>query len=42
MQSAQKEIIIQHLFSRECETLRQRKQSVDSASGTPASSDLPQ
>lgn len=42
MQSAQKEIIIQHLFSRECETLRQRKQSIDSASGTPASSDLPQ
>jgi hypothetical protein len=34
MQSAQKEIIIQHLFSRECETLRQRKQNMDSASGT--------
>jgi hypothetical protein len=31
MQPSQKEIIIQHLFSRECETLRLRKRQNDSA-----------
>jgi hypothetical protein len=29
MQPSQKEIIIQHLFTRECETLRQRKRQLD-------------
>jgi hypothetical protein len=31
MQASQKEIIIQHLFSRECETLRLRKRQLDGA-----------
>src|SRR5690606_32201035 len=31
MQPSQKEIIIQHLFTRECETLRLRKRQLDSA-----------
>jgi hypothetical protein len=31
MQPSQKEIIIQHLFSRECETLRMRKRQLDGA-----------